>query len=435
MLTSKTAPSPRSRVPREVPREVTREIKEQTDLELVSPSSRPISRAHLETVRESILDRPQKQQPNLYDNQSEVAAAGDQLAQADTITTPERVGRFKQKLAACATGEAFLLQGGPCAERFDHIFDSNTRRKFYGELTDLMLQASEMITRTTGRRVVTAGRAAGQFSKPRSSDTECLPDGREIPSFRGESVNGYAADERAHDPSRILRAHKAATLVRTTLHQFMPDLHLSHEGLQLNYELPLLRQTTDGTLYSGSGDMLWIGKRTNQLDHAHVELMRRIDNPIGIKIGPDSSPDHLNALLQRINPDNRPGKITLIFRMGAAKADRLLPPLLKAVKESVQRPVLVCDPCHGNTEKIGGHKTRRLSAMRQEIEIFVENCRSLGLPVGGLHLEMAGDNNRTECIGAGVDIKNITEDYRSLCDPCLNRRQALEMVRTAIHSL
>jgi len=390
--------------------------------------------------------------------------------------------RLTGQLADVAAGRAFLLQAGDCAESFDDLSADAIRDKL-----KVILQMAVVLTYGTGVPVVKVGRIAGQFAKPRSSPTEEV-DGAEIASFRGHMVNDDAptATARRPDPQRLLTAYHQATatlnLVRaftkggfadlsqvhswnqqfvaasdegrryeqmaadidaalrfmaacgidlateTTLHQV--DLYTSHEALILPYEEALTRRDSlTGDWYDCSAHMLWIGERTRQLDGAHVEFLSGVHNPLGCKLGPTATVDEVLALCERLNPDRRPGRLTLITRMGADRAADLLPPLLAAVKDAGHPVVWACDPMHGNTfVSSNGRKTRRFDTILAEIRAFFAAHQEVGTWPGGIHVELTGDDV-TECLGGFGD---IVEDqlhlrYTTTCDPRLNARQAIDL--------
>jgi len=386
-----------------------------------------------------------------------------------------------ESLAAVAEGKAFLLQAGDCAESFDTVADSIRDR------LRVILQMAVVLTYFTGVPVVKIGRIAGQFAKPRSSDTETI-DGVELPAFRGHIVNdvGFTAEERIADPQRLLTAYNRAAATLNLLRaftkggfaslsrvhqwnrefvaaspagqryealaseidravQFMSacginsetltdlrqvDFYTSHEALLLDYEEALTRQDSlTGDWYDCSAHMLWIGERTRQLDGAHVEFLRGVRNPLGCKIGPTATPEEVLALCEALNPDRQPGRLTLITRMGATKVVDLLPPLLKAVSESGHPVVWVCDPMHGNTIKsASGYKTRPFDSVLREVRDFFAVHRDQGTVPGGVHFEMTGQDV-TECTGGvfAVSDENLSDRYHTACDPRLNASQSLEL--------
>ena len=386
-----------------------------------------------------------------------------------------------EQLAAVSRREAFLLQAGDCAESFDTSADSIRDR------LRVILQMAVILTYYTGVPVVKVGRIAGQFAKPRSSDTETV-DGLELPSFRGHMVNdiNFNEDSRAANPKRLLTAYNraAATLnllraftkggfaALSRVHQwnrefvaaspagqryealadeidravsFMQacgmdgdklselsevDFHTSHEALILGYEEALTRQDSlTGEWYDCSAHMLWIGERTRDLDGAHIEFLRGVNNPIGCKLGPDANAEDVLTLCETLNPEKVPGRLTLISRMGAEIVTEKLPTILEAVKEAGHPVVWVCDPMHGNTFSTeNGHKTRHFDDVLKEITGFFEAHKKVGTYPGGVHLELTGDDV-TECLGGGaqLDAEDLSKRYETMCDPRLNGSQSIDI--------
>ena len=390
--------------------------------------------------------------------------------------------RLKSLLGDVAEGKAFLLQGGDCAESFKEFHADNIRDTFR-----LILQMAVVLTFAGGKPVVKVGRIAGQFAKPRSEPIETI-DGVTLPSYRGDIVNGMAFEpsERSPDPERLLKAYgqSAATLNllrafagggyadlynihRWTLgfvqdspqgaryHElsekiseslaFMsaigitpesqPDLRrveffTSHEALLLGFEEAMTRvDSTSGDWYDTSAHMLWIGERTRQLDGAHIEYMRGIKNPIGVKCGPTMEPDDLLRLIDALNPANEPGRLTLIGRFGSDKIADRLPRLMAATKRSGRSVVWSTDPMHGNTLKASnGYKTRPFDRVLSEVRSFIDVAQAEGVHPGGVHLEMTGQNV-TECTGGARALSEdeLSHRYHTHCDPRLNADQALEL--------
>ena len=386
-----------------------------------------------------------------------------------------------EQLAAVSRREAFLLQAGDCAESFDTSADSIRDR------LRVILQMAVILTYYTGVPVVKVGRIAGQFAKPRSSDTETV-DGLELPSFRGHMVNdiNFNEDSRAANPKRLLTAYNraAATLnllraftkggfaALSRVHQwnrefvaaspagqryealadeidravsFMQacgmdgdklselsevDFHTSHEALILGYEEALTRQDSlTGEWYDCSAHMLWIGERTRDLDGAHIEFLRGVNNPIGCKLGPDANAEDVLTLCETLNPEKVEGRLTLISRMGAETVTEKLPAILEAVKEAGHPVVWVCDPMHGNTFSTeNGHKTRHFDDVLKEITGFFEAHKKVGTYPGGVHLELTGDDV-TECLGGGaqLDAEDLSKRYETMCDPRLNGSQSIDI--------
>ncbi len=420
------------------------------------------------------------QQPAWPDNGS-LQKVLDELSELPPLVFAGEARNLTQQLAAVSQGEAFLLQAGDCAESFDTSADSIRDR------LRVILQMAVILTYYTGVPVVKVGRIAGQFAKPRSSDTETV-DGLELPSFRGHMVNdiNFNEDSRAANPKRLLTAYNraAATLnllraftkggfaALSRVHQwnrefvaaspagqryeiladeidravsFMQacgidgdklselsevDFHTSHEALILGYEEALTRQDSlTGEWYDCSAHMLWIGERTRDLDSAHVEFLRGVNNPIGCKLGPDADPKDVLTLCETLNPDKVPGRLTLISRMGSETVSEKLPPILEAVKASEHPVVWVCDPMHGNTFSTeNGHKTRDFDDILKEITGFFEAHNKVGTYPGGVHLELTGDDV-TECLGGGaqLDASDLSRRYETMCDPRLNGTQSIDI--------
>ena len=410
---------------------------------------------------------------------SEVEA---KLASFPPLVFAGEARRLKAELARVARGEAFLLQGGDCAESFDEHSADNIRDFFR-----VFLQMAVVLTFSAGSPVVKVGRIAGQFAKPRSSDTETV-DGVELPSYRGDIVNdiAFTAAARVPDPRRQIEAYRQSAATLNLLrafatggyanlynaHQWMlgfvkdspqshryqelanritetldfmracgidpqshpelrtTDIFTSHEALLLGYEQALTRvDSTSGDWYATSGHLLWVGDRTRQPDHGHVEYFRGIRNPIGIKCGPSINPDGLIRLLDALQPDNEPGRITLICRFGSEKAAAYLPALVRAVKAEGRTVVWSCDPMHGNTVKAAsGYKTRPFERIQSEIKTFFDVHAAEGTYAGGVHLEMTG-KDVTECTGGARAISDFDLEarYHTYCDPRLNAEQSIEL--------
>jgi len=387
-----------------------------------------------------------------------------------------------EDLGEVAEGRAFLLQAGDCAESFESMGAINIREKL-----KVILQMAVILTYAGGLPTVKVGRIAGQFAKPRSSDVE-TKDEVELPSFRGHIVNdiGFSEGERVANPNRMIEAYNrsasalnllraftkggyadlaqvqawnqefvadspagqryealatgienalrfmAACGVRTDSHQRLNevDFYTSHEALILGYEEALTRNdSTTGDWYDCSAHMVWIGERTRQLDGAHVEFFRGIKNPIGCKVGPAATPEDVLALCEALNPDNIPGRLTLITRMGADKVATNLPPLLEAVRDAGHKVVWTCDAMHGNTTTTkNGRKTRHFDSILAEIEGFFAAHRAAGTWPGGIHLEMTGEDV-TECTGGQNEISDddLEIRYETMCDPRLNGKQGIEL--------
>lgn len=421
---------------------------------------------------------PAAQQPDWPDPER-VAVATAELARQPPLVFAGECDQLKERLAAVARGEVFALQGGDCAETFASSTADAVRDKL-----KTLLQMAVVLTYAASVPVVKIGRVAGQFAKPRSSPTESR-DGVELPSYRGEAVNGldFTPEARVPDPERLLHAyHSAASTLNlcraftsggyADLHEvhrwnqdfvaespagqryerlageidralsFMKacgadaeELHgveffSSHEGLLLEYERALTRiDSRTGLPYDTSAHLVWIGERTRDLGGAHVEFCSRVRNPIGVKVGPTASPDDLIALADRLNPEREPGRLTFITRLGAGRVRELLPPLVEAITGHGSPIAWICDPMHGNTfETPGGHKTRRLEDIFDEVAGFFEVHRALGTHAGGIHVEFTGDDV-TECVGGGHEVveADLHHRYETACDPRLNGRQALDL--------
>ncbi|MET0627713.1 MAG: class II 3-deoxy-7-phosphoheptulonate synthase [Acidimicrobiia bacterium] len=385
-------------------------------------------------------------------------------------------------LGAACEGRAFVLQAGDCAESFD-AFSANAIR----DKLKIILQMAVVLTYGCGVPTVKIGRIAGQFAKPRSAATETR-DGVELPSFRGDMVNDFSfdADARAADPSRLLRVYNQSASTLNLLRAFAKggfadmsrvhawnleyldespegrrynelaaeidralrfmaacgidlatehklhevDFYTSHEALILGYEEALTRQDTlTGDWYDCSAHFLWIGERTRQLDGAHVEFHAGIKNPIGVKIGPSATPDDVVALCERLNPDQVPGRLTIVSRMGADRVAESLPPLLTAVRAAGHPVVWMCDPMHGNGfTHASGYKTRDFRDVMRELHGFFAACDQVEVWPGGVHVELTGENV-TECIGGSHEVMGdqLEQRYETQCDPRLNARQSLDL--------
>jgi len=426
-------------------------------------------------------DKPVHQQPR-YADSAALLAAEHELATMPPLVFAAEARDLRKQLADVANGDAFLLQGGDCAESFAEFSAQNIRDMF-----KVILQMAAVLTFGGQKPVVKVGRLAGQFAKPRSEDTE-IRDGIELPSYRGDIVNAtdFSKAAREPDPQRLIKAYHQSTATLNLLRAFasggLADLHeinkwnlgfvetnplreryedmarrigdaldfmnvlginsdtmptlkettlfTSHEALLLNYEQALVRtDSLTGLQYACSAHMLWIGERTRQLDSAHVEFFRGLHNPIGVKIGPSTDADTVLALCDALNPDNDPGRLTLISRMGADNAESILPSLVDAVQREGRQVVWSCDPMHGNTHKASsGFKTRSFDKILKEIQIFFTVLRAEGAHPGGIHLEMTGQHV-TECTGGAYKISDddLAECYRTQCDPRLNAGQVLEL--------
>ena len=418
------------------------------------------------------------QQPT-YADPATVDAAVARLRTMPPLVFAGECDDLKAKLGAVARGEAFLLQGGDCAETFDGVTADNVRNKLR-----VLLQMAVVLTYAASVPVVKLGRLAGQYAKPRSSDEETR-DGVTLPAYRGDAVNGYpfTPEARRHDPARLIEVYHSSAATLNLVRAFVTggyadlrqvhtwntdfvrdsavgaryeklaqeidramsfmkaigadpdefhrvDFHSSHEGLVLEYEHAMTRiDSRTQTPYDVSSHFVWIGERTRQLDGAHVELFSRIRNPIGVKVGPTTTPDDAIALAGRLNPDNEPGRLTFITRMGAGRIRDALPQLVEKVTAAGVEVAWVCDPMHGNTfEASSGYKTRRFDDVIAEVQGFFDVHRAVGTWPGGVHVELTGDDV-TECVGGGEELLEVDlgNRYESVCDPRLNRVQSLEL--------
>lgn len=436
----------------------------------------------LRTRLDDALSRPALQQPS-WDPQH-AAAMRTVLESVPPICVASEVTTLRERLAEVAEGRAFLLQGGDCAE----TFESNTEPHIKGVVRTL-LQMAVVLTYGASLPVVKVARIAGQYAKPRSSDTDSMG----LLSYRGDMVNSLTATaaERVHDPSRLIRAYAnaaaAMNLVRSLTSSGIADLHRvhewnmefvaqssagaryealaaevdrglrfmdacgvddtnlttadifsSHEALVLDYERAMLRLGDDGTgmsleddakLYDLSAHFLWIGERTRGIDDAHIALAALINNPIGLKIGPTTTPELAIDYVEKLNPENIPGRLTLVSRMGNDKVREVLPPIVKAVEGTGAKVIWQCDPMHGNTHTSStGYKTRHFDRVIDEVQGFFEVHHALGSHPGGIHIELTGEDV-TECLGGAQDISDddLQGRYETACDPRLNTQQSLEL--------
>ncbi|PJI93496.1 class II 3-deoxy-7-phosphoheptulonate synthase [Luteimicrobium subarcticum] len=429
------------------------------------------------TGLDSYRDRVALQQPT-WPDAGALAAATAELAAAAPLVVPSAADHVRDRLAAVTRGEAFLLQGGDCAESFAEASVERVRNK-----VRTILQMAVVLTYGASMPVVKMGRMAGQYAKPRSSDTETR-DGVTLPAYRGDMVNAFEFSEasRIPDPQRLVQAYRisGATLnvVRALTEGGFADLRrvhewnqgfmqnpayaryestaaeidrairfmdacgadfdalrtveffVAHEALLLDYERALSRvDPRTGAAYDTSGHFLWIGERTRQLDGAHVEFLSRVANPIGVKLGPTTAPDDALRLMDRLNPDGVAGRLTFVARMGAGKVREALPALVEAVRRDGRPVVWVTDPMHGNTiTSDSGYKTRRFGDVLDEVAGFFEVHRAHGTVPGGLHVELTGDDV-TEVLGGSeeIDDAGLARRYETLVDPRLNHQQSLEM--------
>lgn len=430
---------------------------------------------------ESWRSFPVRQIPT-YPDAAALAAVEERLSAYPPLVFAGEVRRLRQQLALAAQGKAFVLQGGPCAESFSEFKADIVRDTFR-----VLLQMAVVLTFGAKVPVIKMGRMAGQFAKPRSADMETV-NGVSLPSYRGDIINGpaFTPDDRIPDPVRMETGYFQSAGIQNLLRAFSrggyanlhqvhrwnlgfversplagryramaerigetlafmqacgidaessaqideTEFYTSHEALLLPYEQALTRiDSTSGEWYDCSAHFVWIGDRTRQPDGAHVEFLRGVRNPIGIKVGPTTSVDDIRRLTEILNPTNEAGRITLISRMGADRIEQFLPPIMRAVKETGRSVTWLSDPMHGNTistqQKM---KTRSFDAIVGELKGFFAVCAAEGVPAGGVHLEMTGQNV-TECVGGA---HRLTEDdladrYETFCDPRLNAEQSLEL--------
>jgi 3-deoxy-7-phosphoheptulonate synthase len=425
--------------------------------------------------------KPIRQVP-FYPDDAKLKSVESRLSSYPPLVFAGEARSLKAHLGKVARGEAFLLQGGDCAESFAEFHPNNIRDTFR-----VLLQMAVVLTFGSATPVVKVGRLAGQFAKPRSADTEVI-DGVELPSYRGDIINGFDfnAEARVPDPERMVQAYNQAAATLNLLRAFAQggyaDLHkvhqwnlgfvekspqgeryqdlanrldealsfmaacgitgattpqiretelfTSHEALLLPYEQALTRiDSTTGDWYDVSAHMLWIGDRTRQHDGAHVEFLRGVKNPIGLKCGPSMDPDDLIRLIDTLNPTDEAGRLTLIVRMGSDKVDDKLAPLVRRVLREGRQVVWSCDPMHGNTVKSStGYKTRPFDRVLAEVRGFMDVCRAEGAYPGGVHFEMTGQDV-TECTGGAQAITDhaLALRYHTACDPRLNASQSLEL--------
>ncbi len=418
-----------------------------------------------------------KQQPT-WPDQAELERVTTELSKLPPLVFAGEVDTLRTRLAQAAEGKAFLLQGGDCAETFVDATADRIRNRI-----KTVLQMAVVLMYGSSLPVVKMGRMAGQFAKPRSSDTETRGDVTLL-AYRGDAVNGYDFTEqsRNHDPKRLLQAYHTSASTLNLIRAFttggfadLREVHawnkgftdnpankkyetiagdidramrfmeacgvdsaelrateffVSHEGLLFDYERPLTRiDSRTLTPYVTSGHFIWIGERTRQLEGAHVDFFSRVRNPIGIKLGPTTTKDQVLALIDKLDPNREPGRLTLISRMGAGKIREALPPLVEAVRDAGARPLWITDPMHGNgiTTK-NGYKSRRFDDVMDEVTGFFEVHRATGTHPGGLHVELTGDDV-AECLGGSeqIDESTLEQRYESVCDPRLNHMQSLEL--------
>jgi 3-deoxy-7-phosphoheptulonate synthase len=426
-------------------------------------------------------DRPAVQMPTYTDSEI-LEQVESRLAACPPLVFAGEARKLRSALADVAGGRSFLLQGGDCAESFAEFNADNIRDTFR-----VMLQMAVVLTFGATCPVVKVGRVAGQFAKPRSQPTE-THDGRELPIYRGDIINGIEFDPRGRepDPERMLRAYGQSASTLNLLRAFaqggyadlsrvhgwnldfldgsaeaeryrdfadrigetlafmeacgvtaetaptlgQTDFYTSHEALLLNYEEALARvDSTSGDWYATSAHLLWVGERTRSPDGAHVEFLSGIANPVGAKIGPSTTPDELMRLVERLDPGNEAGRLTLIARMGADAVADALPPLVRRIKSEGRNVVWSCDPMHGNTVKASsGYKTRSFDRILKEVTAFFDVHAAEGTHAGGVHVEMTGQDV-TECVGGvqAIGEEDLADRYHTHCDPRLNASQSLEL--------
>ena len=408
-----------------------------------------------------------------------VKAAVATLSKLPPLVFAGECDNLKARIAAAQEGKAFWLQGGDCAETFAAATADSIRNRI-----KTILQMAAVLQYFASLPVIKVGRMAGQFAKPRSNNDETR-DGVTLPAYRGDAVNDleFTLEARTPNPERLVQVYNTSSATLNLVRAFTQggfadlrqvhtwnkgfandprfgaryeemaneisralafmesagvdpesfksvDFYSSHEALILEYERPLTRIDSRTNLpYDVSAHFLWIGERTRQMDGAHIDFASKIQNPIGIKLGPKTTPEDALAMIAKLNPTNEPGRLTFITRMGAGQIREKLPPLLKAVKDSGAKVLWVCDPMHGNTfETSTGYKTRRFDDVMDEVRGFFESHKAIGTHPGGVHIELTGDDV-TECLGGGEQISeaDLADRYESACDPRLNHTQSLEL--------
>lgn len=436
---------------------------------------------------DSWKSRPAAQQPS-YDDAHELQDVLSSLNRLPPLVTSWEVDRLRGQLAAAQAGNTWLLQGGDCAESFADCSADSIASKL-----KVLLQMSLVLIFGSGKKIVRVGRIAGQYAKPRSSDTETRT-GTTLPSYRGDLINHapFSSQYRRNDPQLLLRGYERSALtlnfIRALSEGGFADLHhpenwdldfvadspeyeryhrlveslgdalrfvdaisefpipefgrvdffTSHEALHLLYEAALTRESVRGTGWYNLGTHLpWIGERTRATDGAHVELLRGIRNPVGIKVGPKANTEEIVELVQIVNPENEPGRITLIHRLGCRRVADRLPELVEAIQRSGQRVLWVCDPMHGNTESVStGQKTRKFENVLGELKSAFAVHRECNSRLGGVHLELTGENV-TECVGGsrGLTESDLARAYNTNCDPRLNYEQAMEIAFSIVDEI
>jgi 3-deoxy-7-phosphoheptulonate synthase len=370
--------------------------------------------------------RPVRQMPP-YADELVVRSVEARLSGAAPVVSSEDCGRLRDRMAGLAGGSGFLLQGGDCAESFDDPVAEQV-----AGITGLFDAMAEVLSPAIGGPLIEVARIAGQFAKPRSASTE-EHDGVVLPAYRGDIVNGITFDATARraDPGRMIRAHMQSVGTAASLaamRDAASPIYTSHEALLLPYEEALTRRDPSGRWWATSGHMLWLGDRTRQVDGAHVEHLRGIENVVGVKCGPDLTGDELVRLVDRLDPRNRPGKLVMIGRFGARQIADALPPLLRALQREGRSVVWTIDPMHGNTSISGKRKVRRLPDILAEIDAFFAITRAECIHGAGIHLEMSA-LDVTECIGGRgpASIDELEKNWLTACDPRLNARQAVDL--------
>lgn len=427
---------------------------------------------------EYLRSLPQVQQPN-YPDPAHLDDVIKRLGALPPLVFAGECDDLREKIARVAASEAFLLQGGDCAETFSGVTADNIKAKLR-----VLLSMAVVMTYASQLPVVKVGRIAGQYAKPRSKDTETR-EGVTLPAYRGDAVNGFEFDAqiRQHDPERLLQVYNASAATLNLVRAFVTggfadlrqlhawnasfvrdsrvearyeklaeeieralgfmmacgvnddtlavvDFYASHEALLLDYEYAMTRiDSRSHTPYNTSGHMLWIGERTRQPNGAQVELLSRVKNPLGVKLGPSATGEDALMIADRLDPDRIPGRLTFITRMGARNVAEKLPPIIETVEKSGRKVAWVCDPMHGNTfETANGYKTRSYAAVVDELNGFFDVHDQLGSWPGGVHMELTGDDV-TECLGGAFQLSETDLDsrYETTCDPRLNRNQSLEL--------
>ena len=367
---------------------------------------------------------PARQMP-AYDDEGALRAVESRLEAAAPVIAIDEAARLRAAMAELAGGSGFLLQGGDCAESFDDPVAEQV-----AGIVGLFDAMSQRLVPAANGPVIEVARIAGQFAKPRSAPIE-THDQLSLPAYRGDIVNGIAfdAEARVPDPQRMIRAHMQSVGTAASLAAARGSgapIYTSHEALLLPYEEPLTRRDANGRWWATSGHMLWLGDRTRQLDGAHVEYLRGIENVVGVKCGRELTADELSRLLDRLDPLDRPGRLVLIGRFGAEQIGDLLPPLMRATKG--RSAIWTIDPMHGNTSMAGKRKVRRLPDILAEIDAFFAIARTEGVHGGGVHLEMSA-LDVTECLGGRgpASIDELDKNWLTACDPRLNRAQAIDL--------